>query len=131
MSAIVTIYDESPTGQELRKINIRLVSEQLTVRELIEGRVRQEVEQFNTTQPDVFQGLVSPTEAEETLNGHRLRKPKLINADKQVAKAIQAFGSNGFFLLVDEHQAESLDESITFTADTRVSFIKLVPLVGG
>jgi len=34
-------------------------------------------------------------------------------------------------VLVDDRQAESLDEDIVVKPETRVSFLKLVPLVGG
>jgi hypothetical protein len=40
-------------------------------------------------------------------------------------------GRNGFFVLVGDRQAESLDEPFEVKADTEVSFVKLMPLVGG
>jgi hypothetical protein len=39
--------------------------------------------------------------------------------------------ANGFLVLVDDHQIESLDEQVNLGIDTRVSFVKLVPLIGG
>ena len=46
-------------------------------------------------------------------------------------KALEAFGRNGFFVLVGDKQAVSLDEEFEVKVDTEVSFVKLVPLVGG
>ena len=43
----------------------------------------------------------------------------------------QAFTRNGFFVLVGDRQVESLDEELELKVDTDVSFVKLVPLVGG
>ena len=68
---------------------------------------------------------------EQVLNGYKLKKPRFINWEEQADKAISAFLSNGFFVMVDDKQRTDLDESITITPETTVSFIKLVPLVGG
>ena len=61
----------------------------------------------------------------------RLRKPREIDWKEQFKKACDAFTHNGFFILIDDRQAESLDEMIGLRHDTKVSFVKLVPLVGG
>jgi hypothetical protein len=42
-----------------------------------------------------------------------------------------AFAGNQIIVLVDDHQVESLDEEIVVRPDTRVSFLRLTPLVGG
>jgi hypothetical protein len=42
-----------------------------------------------------------------------------------------AFDRNGFVLLVGERQVESLDEVVSLTDDPVISFVRLVPLVGG
>ena len=39
--------------------------------------------------------------------------------------------TNGFFLLVDDRQIEDLDEEVVVTVESTISFVKLVPLVGG
>ena len=83
----------------------------------------------------VFRGLVQPTDAERLLNGNRsefrLRKRRDIDWKQQFDKACDAFGRNGFFILIDDKQAESLDQQFTIGRGTEVSFVKLTPLVGG
>jgi hypothetical protein len=74
---------------------------------------------------------VQPTDAEQTLNGFRVRDHRQIDWKQQSERACDAFERNGFFVLVDDRQPDSLDEEITVGPDTRVSFVKLVPLVGG
>ena len=54
-----------------------------------------------------------------------------IDWQEQFKRSLEAFGRNGFFVLVGDRQAESLDDEFTVKADTEVSFVKLVPLVGG
>ena len=57
-------------------------------------------------------------------------RPK-IDWEAQYARAIEAFTRNGFFVLVDDQQLESLDDEIFVRPGTAISFVKLVPLVGG
>lgn len=132
MGAALKIVDETPAGEVIRETTLTLASETITVRELIERRVREEVQAFNEKKAgQIFHGLVQPTDAEASLNGYRLRKPRQLDADAQCAKARDAFEKNGFFMLADDRQVESLDEEIVVAADVRISFVKLVPLVGG
>ena len=65
------------------------------------------------------------------MNGFKFKEKKKINEREQYEKAIQAFERNGFIVLVDDIQAESLDQIIEIEAKTSVTFLKLVPLVGG
>ena len=107
------------------------LTERITVRELIRSRVYQEVKDYNTSQPEYFQGLVQPTDTEKTLNGYKLRQLRQIDWEKQFEKAITAFEGNGFVILVDDEQVTELEEEIVVAPGTSVTFLKLVPLVGG
>jgi hypothetical protein len=131
MSATLTIHDKTANGKSVGETVVEFLTENITVRELIRSRVYQEVDDFNRRKPETFKGLVQPDDAEQTLNGYRLRKPRQINWNTQFKKACEAFARNGFFVLIDDHQAESLDEEILLTPTTDVSFVRLMPLVGG
>ena len=76
---------------------------------------------------------MQPTDSERLLNGsgYRLRHTKQIDAEQQVYQALHAFENNGFFLLVNDRQVESLDEEIWLGEGATASFLKLMPLVGG
>ncbi len=133
MPTSLIIHDELTyrvAGQALEFV-VSLPAERISVRQLIEARVRQEVETFNSRQGEFFNGLVQPTGAEQTLNGFRLKEKRAIDAQEQCRKALEAFERNGFILLVDQRQAASLDEMIEVSPQTRVTFLRLVPLVGG
>jgi hypothetical protein len=131
MATALTIHDEGTSGGRIRSFRLQLASERITVRELIERRVTQEVEQYNRAQPEYFEGLVQPTESERVLNGYRLRKKRMLDASEQSAKAVQAFERSGFFLLVDDRQLDRLEDEIVVRPETEVRFVKLVPLIGG
>jgi len=129
--ATLTIRDQSTGGGTLHEFALDVLTERITVRELIRSRVYQEVQDYNRRQPPVFQGLVQPTDAERALNGFKLKKPRQIDWKQQYEKAIEAFETNQILILVDEKQAESLEEEIVVQPGTRVSFLRLMPLVGG
>ncbi|HEX2981603.1 MAG TPA: hypothetical protein VHO48_15160 [Anaerolineaceae bacterium] len=103
----------------------------ITARELIEERVRQEVQTYNDRLPEVFRGLVAPLDAEKVLNGFRMPRKRSVDAGEQCRLACEAFENNGFILLVEERQVETLDEPIEIRTNTSVAFLKLTPLVGG
>lgn len=131
MTQTLTIYDETALGKVLNRLLLEVQQEAITIANLIRLRVTQEVNDYNHRATEHFNGLVQPTNTEQTLNGYELRQRRKLDADKQVATALQAFEQNGFFILVDNRQVETLDEEILLTETTSVSFIKLTPLVGG
>jgi len=131
MPATLTVRDESTTGKALNEFVIDLLNERITVRELIRSRVYQEVQDYNRRLPERFQGLVQPTDSEETPNGFKLKKPRQIDWKMQFEKALEAFEANRVLILVNERQVESLDEEIVVGPETSVSFLKLTMLVGG
>jgi hypothetical protein len=128
---VLIVKDETFAGKILREISLEFKSEMVSVREIITERVLQEVEIYNHKLPEYFNGLIEPTEAEKTLNGYKLKPKKLIDGEKQVYTALDAFQKNGFFMLVDSIQAESLEQMLELKPNTQISFIKLTPLVGG
>ncbi len=132
MAAVtLAIRDENFAGKVLHEVLVGFAAETVRIREIIEARVRAEVEAYNKKLPEYFNGLIEPTDAEKTLNGYKLRSKKLIDAEKQVYVALDAFQKNGFFVLVDNQQCTSLEQPVTLTTDTQISFVKMTPLVGG
>ncbi|MGI4761648.1 MAG: hypothetical protein ACRYF0_13135 [Janthinobacterium lividum] len=129
--ALLTILDETASGSILRRLELEIAQEMLTVRALIAQRVHDEVAAYNARQDGLFNGLVQPTESERVLNGYRLRPTQRIDAEQQTYRALEAFQNNGFFLLVNDRQAETLDEEIWLGSGATASFVKLTPLVGG
>lgn len=107
------------------------LSESSTVREIIRSRVYQEVQDFNQQQPEYFRGLVTPSDAEQTLNGLKVHKGRTLDWEEQFKQAVEGFETNRFFILIGDRQASHLDEVFHLTPETDVSFVKLVPMVGG
>lgn len=127
----VSFVDETTSGERREAWHLEIFEERMTVREIIRRRIFQEVAEYNATQPQVFHGLVQPGDIERTLNGHRARAPRRVDAEAQFARAVEAFGRNGFLVLVDDRQVEDLDAEVDLRMGTEITFLKLVPLVGG
>jgi hypothetical protein len=131
MPATLIIHDETASGRRTNTFTLDCLTERMTVRELIRARIYQEVQDYNQREPEYFRGLVEPSNAERVLNGFKLKARRKIDWEEQYQRALEAFGRNGFFVLVGDKQAENLDQEFEIKVDTEVSFVKLVPLVGG
>ena len=127
----VTLRDESPGGAPTEALTLDFLDERVTARELIRARVYQEVAEFNAARSPVFRGLVQPRDSQRTREGYALRSRRALDWEEQFARALEAFECNGFILLADDRQIESLDEEVLLRHDSAVTFLRLMPLVGG
>ena len=136
----LTLHDETTTGTTREAITLEFPTETITVRELIRERVYQEVQDYNrhqaASEDAIFRGLVQPTDYERTLNGDARAKTaqarrREIDWKRQYEAAVMGFESSRILVLVDDVQAESLDTQVQITRGTNVTFLQLVPLVGG
>ena len=87
------------------------------------------------------------TFVDETTTGEREAGPRLDVAEERLTvreligrrtrraadreRALRAFAGNGLIVLVGDRQLTELDEEVEVTADTEVTFLRLIPLVGG
>jgi hypothetical protein len=130
MPATVTVRDETPAGDVTDEWSLEFLSETVSVRDLIRERVYQEVQDYNVRKrASPFRGLVQPEAHEVALNGSAKAQP--IDWRKQFEKATEAFETHRMLILVDDRQAESLDQTLTIGTDTTVTFLRLTLLVGG
>lgn len=131
MVVALKIKDETPLGELISESTLQFPADRVSVKELIEQRVEKEVSQYNPSSAERLHGLVQPAEFECELNEVGLRKEKPIDVVEQKCIAVEAFNRNRFFLLVNDKQLTSLDDEILITPNTMVTFLKLVPLIGG
>jgi hypothetical protein len=127
----ILIKDEKLNGTITNQFELEIENLTISTQELIEKRVIHEVETYNNKLPDFYRGLVEPTNAERTLNGFKLKPKQIIDVEKQIYIALDAFQKNGFFILVDNQQLEELDQMVNLQSHSKISFVKLTPLIGG
>ena len=131
MSGTLIIRDETLCGESFYEWALEVTSERVTIHEVIRSRVYQEVQDHNLRCGAKFQGLIQPEETEQTLNGHEPKKHRQIDWKRQFELAVEAFEKNQILILVNDRQAESLDEEVVVGPGTTVTFLRLTLLVGG
>jgi hypothetical protein len=144
MQAVLKIVDEcfgTGAGERRPALELKLVSERITARDLIRRRIADEVETANRTRAEhgaghaISRSFLIPLGAdspETRLNAPaRPARPKLFDEKTEYARAIRAFEKHQFILLFDERQIERLDDEIALTEDSEAVFLYLTPLIGG
>jgi len=129
--AEVMVRDETMSGKAVESWVLPGLPDEITARELVRLRVREEVARFNATTTGVFRGLVRPTGSQEIPSGFVVGNGRRLDWEAQADTACAAFERNGFVMLVGDRQVDDLDEVIDLRQESTVAFIRLVALVGG
>lgn len=124
----VTVRDENLPRSEIVEVLLKLSSQKLTAGELIAERVRAECDDVAGKWKSCLIEL-SPDEVK--LNSEVKARAPYFEPQNRVTDALAAFNANAFVLLVDDEQIETLEQEITMTPTSVVTFLKLTPLVGG
>ncbi|MDQ7908083.1 hypothetical protein RB614_26500 [Phytohabitans sp. ZYX-F-186] len=119
----VTFVDETLAGARSDGWELEIFEERLRLDELIRRRIYQEVAEHNARPAGDFRGLVRPAGGPSA--------PRRVEWEAQYERALEAFQRNGFVVLVGDRQVTELDHEVELSARTEVTFLKLVPLVGG
>ena len=140
MALQLAIVEEIVGHPERQSFQLKLVSERIVAREIVTSHVRAEVERQNDdlirNRRD-YQRVASilvgshSHPIERALNGRTTRKPKLFDPEAEIESALAGIESNQIIMLFDDAQVEDLDQELTVTENSRVTFLRMVPLVGG
>lgn len=132
---------EKIVGQTDRQaFSLRLASQRVPAREIVASHVRAEVERLNdqarrnhAKHDRVASFLVGPHthETERILNPTRGRRPRLLDPDTEIKAAIGGVAARQVILLFNDREVTDLDAELTVTDDSTVTFLRLVPLIGG
>ena len=149
MVALLKLVDEHfGAGVTARKpaMELRLISEKVTVRDIISRRVADEVEAVNAErlsraiQHEQTRSFLIPIEegsVEDQLKPSLFNRVKkrhnqnLLDTNQEIRRAVEAFENKSFLLLFDDRQIEDLDYEIPLMPDSEVVFLHLSPLKGG
>lgn len=112
----------------------------ITVRELIHERVRLELEREAERRRSAGNAAIPITPEEARLNlalrpsplaAAMFDDPDAPGAQAKVRLAERAFAEGRYFVLLDDRQADDLDEVIDLAATSQATFLMLTPLKGG
>lgn len=125
--AQVAVRDQVLGGADVVGLTLTFPVERITVRELIRGRVYQEVEDYNRSkQQSPYQAWAA--QAERPVQGARASG---VDWRTEFDRACEAFERKRVFVLIGDRQAATLDEEIDVSRDIEVTFVRLVLLAGG
>jgi len=145
MQSVLKIVDEcfgTGAGERRPALELRLVSERITARDLIRRRIGDEVETANRQRAEYAAGHIRSRSfliplgkdaPEVKLNAPRARpaRPRLFDENVEYDRAVKAFESHQFILLFDERQVDHLDDAIVVRPESEAVFLYLTPLIGG
>lgn len=131
----------------LEPVRLRLASERLTVAALIRRAVEEQVRELRVRQyldaeaarRALDRQYLSADEIDAQAAGGvvRLRQPRRerrtrpVEAEAEVERALRAFEAGAYVILIDGRRVERLDEEVTVAPGTSVTFLRLMPLIGG
>lgn len=126
---ITTILFGLPQGRRQLHVDLALPASTLTVRELIAQKVAQEVAEVAAQQRPGLSGEYLDPEA-------LIRAPSLDaltpgTVAEEIGRAQQAFAERAYMIVIDEQPIWDPEAVVTLAPQSRVEFIKILPLVGG
>lgn len=110
----------------------------ITLRDVIERIVREEVRSFQKRQHDrQFLRVLTAAEIEAAAEKGKVEMGEsevprqAVNDDEAIGTALQAFEDGLYLVVIDEVEHKNLDQEVYLTADSRITFIRLTLLSGG
>jgi hypothetical protein len=131
MALAVRAFDEVPGRGRRALPALQVASRAVTAESLIRQRVDMELARRAAAPAPVARARdAHPDEValhpDRTTRGSTLPDPETAHR-----AALSAFAAGRIILLVDDRQVEGLETRIGLTETTEVTFLQLVPLVGG
>lgn len=137
----VAVLEKSIGTPETATFQLRLASERVAAHEVIRSHVRAEVEkrnveiaERNARQSRVASFLIGTHshDTEARLNTSRpTRKLPELDAEQEIENALSGFKNRRVIMLFDDQEVEDLDQPLIITDDSQVTFLRLLPLMGG
>ena len=106
---------------------LEIIEEQITLREIIRRRLYQEISEYQAKKRSQLPCFLIPTRSCQTAT----ELLPLFDWQRYSEQVIHAFEKRSYIVLVDNQQITYLDAPITLHIQSTVTFLKLMPLIGG
>lgn len=140
MSVQLSIIEKIVGQTERQAFSLRLASQRVPARDIVKTHVRAEVDRLNdqtrrnhAKHDRVASFLVGPHshETERRLNKGVRRTLKLLDTETEIKAALGGIAAKQVIMLFDDLEVDDLDKELTVTDESKLTFLRLVPLVGG
>ncbi len=126
----VVLCDVSRAGHELGRRTVHDLPARASIRAILEQMIRTEVATYNADPGPVYVGFVQPEDAMRYSDGHRMRRPRTLDADRFVQAAVEAVGAGLLrFRIDDAAETDDLDQVVDVDAVGRIVAVLERPVV--
>jgi hypothetical protein len=141
------VIGEAPPGPNLEPVNLAVVGERISVRELIGRTVAEQIRGLTerhragaeVVRLALARQYLTAKDVEVQAGTGRIRLPPepkpgatpVVDIERETARALRGFEAGAFRVVVDGVPVESLDAEMTLDRNSKVVFLRLMPLVGG
>ena len=136
------IVGGNPTGPLIGTVLVEVSMTRITVTDLIRRVVEEQVwdlmnrRKLNTSEAQraLERQYLTDDEVAKQAAGGAVRLPRVLkplDPEREVRRAIEAFEKGTYLVLVNGRQVAGLSETLTLAESSRVTFLRLTPLVGG
>jgi hypothetical protein len=124
---VITHIFGLPGGQLTVPVSVTVPPGGLSLRDLISRKIEQEFSEWVDRKRSGLSG--EAFSAEELLGV----APLAVHGDagREVERAQLAFEARDFMVVIDDQRVGNADELLVVNPETRVEFIKILPMVGG
>lgn len=123
------VRDVTSAGRELGRATLEGLPPTLSLGELLTTRVRADVERYNADPGTVYVGLVQPADAIRYSDGHHLRAPRRLDADRYVEAARAAVGAGLLAFVLDGEATDDLTRDVEVARLDEVVMLLRRPVV--
>jgi hypothetical protein len=132
LTNLVSTFDKVLGAPELEGPCLSFPNGVTTAREIIEARVRVEVDRHNAGEAAPLHGsLFAPCDAERALNGPRRDRRVPLDVERQIDVALDSVRAGRVIILFNGMQVSDIDRPLAMTPVSEARVLRLVPLVGG
>jgi hypothetical protein len=121
--------DVSRAGHELGRARLDGLPARISLRALLEQRMRREAEAYNADPGPVFRGLVQPADSIRHSDGFRLRQPRPLDADRLMTAVEEAVAAGLLAFRVGATEQTDLAAEVDVDAHDEVVAVLERPVV--
>lgn len=121
--------DVSHAGHELGRSHLDGLPAVVSLGELLRIRIRSDVARYNAEPGPVFVGLVQPADSVRHSDGHHLKVPRALDADRLVRAAEEAAAAGVLWFVLGDEEVTDLARRIDVDQQEEVVAVLRRPIV--